>query len=94
MRSDLSDDHSVEPLQILRYQPGEEYRPHYDTLARMQNQRVLTFLIYLNEDYDGGETLFLRPGLRSVAVLATQSALGTCPTAALRILADVMLVSP
>ena len=53
-----------EPLQILRYRPGEEYRPHYDALARTQNQRVLTFLIYLNEDYDGGETLFLTSGLK------------------------------
>ncbi len=47
-----------EPLHILRYQPGQQYRPHVDTLPGVANQRVLTVLIYLNDDYDGGETAF------------------------------------
>ncbi len=47
-----------EPLQILRYQPGDEYRPHLDALPGEANQRILTFLIYLNDDYGGGATSF------------------------------------
>lgn len=53
-----------EPLQILRYRPGQEYKPHFDAIAGDANQRVLTMLVYLNEDYEGGETLFVRTGLR------------------------------
>lgn len=53
-----------ESLQVLRYRPGQEYRPHFDALAGEPNQRMLTMLVYLNEDYQGGETLFLRTGLR------------------------------
>ena len=52
-----------EPLQILRYRPGQEYRPHFDAIAGAENQRILTFLVYLNDDYEGGETCFLTPGL-------------------------------
>jgi hypothetical protein len=58
----------LEGISILNYQPGEEFRPHYDFLdpampgsaeqvARF-GQRVATVLVYLNDDYDGGETEF------------------------------------
>ena len=47
-----------EPTQILAYNPQDEYRPHSDVLPSEPNQRVLTFLIYLNDDYSGGETQF------------------------------------
>ncbi len=53
-----------EPAQILRYRPGEEYKPHIDALTGTDNPRATTFLIYLNTDYRGGETLFLSSGLR------------------------------
>lgn len=53
-----------EPLQILRYRPGQEYRAHFDALTDTDNQRILTFLVYLNDDYKGGETEFLTTGLR------------------------------
>lgn len=53
-----------EPLQVLRYRPGQEYRPHSDALPAQTNQRVLTMLVYLNADYSGGETLFTRTGLK------------------------------
>tara|TARA_R110002167_G_scaffold23537_1_gene83662 strand:- start:2532 stop:3641 length:1110 start_codon:yes stop_codon:yes gene_type:complete len=57
-----------EPCNILRYDIGQQYEPHYDflnpeapalaePLAR-QGQRQATFLTYLNEDYTGGETAF------------------------------------
>ena len=52
-----------EALQVLRYRPGQEYRPHMDAVAGEPNQRILTALVYLNEDYEGGETAFLRTGL-------------------------------
>jgi prolyl 4-hydroxylase len=51
-----------EPLHILRYRPGQEYRPHVDWLPP-PNRRVLTALIYLNDDYTGGETSFVKTGL-------------------------------
>ncbi|GAA4009658.1 2OG-Fe(II) oxygenase [Sphingomonas humi] len=52
-----------EPLQLLRYTPGQEYRPHFDALPNVTNQRVLTMLVYLNEDYEGGATSFPKSGL-------------------------------
>lgn len=50
-----------EPMHVLRYAPGQEYRPHFDALPGVDNQRVVTALIYLNEGYEGGETVF--PGV-------------------------------
>lgn len=47
-----------EPLHLLRYAPGQQYRPHLDALPGVSNQRVLTALVYLNADYEGGETRF------------------------------------
>ena len=52
-----------EPLQILRYRPGQQYKAHYDALAGLKNQRIMTLLVYLNDDYRGGETRFLKAGL-------------------------------
>lgn len=52
-----------EPLQLLRYRPGDEYRAHLDGIANEPNQRILTVLIYLSDDYAGGETSFVRTGL-------------------------------
>ena len=56
---------------ILHYATGEEFSPHYDFfheaasghLQELNNgQRVATFLIYLNDDYTGGETAFPQLG--------------------------------
>jgi prolyl 4-hydroxylase len=52
-----------EPLQVLRYLPGQQYRPHFDALDRSENQRILTILVYLNDDYEGGATHFIKSGL-------------------------------
>jgi prolyl 4-hydroxylase len=54
-----------EPLQILRYRPGQEYRSHYDAIPGFTNQRALTFLVWLNEGYEGGETIFLNNNLKA-----------------------------
>lgn len=53
-----------EPLQVLRYRPGQQYRPHLDAIPGFANQRIMTMLVWLNEDYEGGETLFMKTGLR------------------------------
>lgn len=47
-----------EPMQVLCYRPGEEYKLHSDALPPGPNQRVATFLVALNDDYEGGETHF------------------------------------
>ena len=52
-----------EPLQILRYGVGGEYKPHYDSIPGFSNQRALTVLVWLNEEYEGGETWFNTPQL-------------------------------
>lgn len=52
-----------EALALLRYVPGQEYRPHFD-FDDAENRRVMTMLVYLNDDYDGGETEFVRTGLK------------------------------
>ena len=49
-----------EPLQLLRYGPGGEFKPHHDAEKEGGNQRILTALVYLSDDYDGGETQFTR----------------------------------
>jgi hypothetical protein len=63
-----------EDSQVLHYAPGEEFKPHFDFLNTWEpghaaavasgGQRVLTFLVYLNEGYDGGETAFPQLGWR------------------------------
>lgn len=64
----------LESPQIMRYSVGEEFRPHHDfldpalaghgpQLARF-GQRIATFLIYLNDDFEGGETVFPKTGFR------------------------------
>ena len=52
-----------EPLHILRYTPGQEYKPHLDAIPGIANQRVLTVLVYLNDGYAGGETDFPELGI-------------------------------
>lgn len=52
-----------ETLQLLRYRPGQQYRAHLDAVPGLANQRSLTLLVYLNDDYAGGETRFTRLAL-------------------------------
>jgi prolyl 4-hydroxylase len=49
-----------EPLHILRYRPGQQYRPHHDAhaFAPLEKRRIATALLYLNDAYEGGETHF------------------------------------
>jgi hypothetical protein len=49
-----------ERLRWYRYDSGERFAPHYDgSFARSEDEKShLTFMIYLNDDFDGGETRF------------------------------------
>lgn len=63
-----------EILGVLRYKPGQEYTPHSDFLkadtlgknpeVERSGQRIKTFLIYLNGEFDGGETEFPKLAIR------------------------------
>jgi prolyl 4-hydroxylase len=52
-----------EPLQVLRYRPGQQYRSHLDAVPAHGNRRILTMIVYLNDGYEGGETRFVKTGL-------------------------------
>jgi prolyl 4-hydroxylase len=60
---------------VLDYSVGQEFQPHFDIVIDPEapdyeeklakgGQRVLTFLVYLNDDYEGGETEFPVLGAR------------------------------
>jgi hypothetical protein len=58
---------------VLHYTVGQQITPHFDFIdanapdyaaqIREQGQRMITFLLYMNDDYDGGETTFPELGI-------------------------------
>jgi len=62
-----------EPIQILHYLPGAEYKPHFDyfdpklqgndKVLAMGGQRIATLIMYLNDVESGGSTIFPDIGL-------------------------------
>jgi prolyl 4-hydroxylase len=64
---------NMEATAVLHYAVGEEISNHFDFVnpdlpnyeqeISRNGQRMLTFLIYLNDDYDGGETEFPELGI-------------------------------
>jgi prolyl 4-hydroxylase len=62
-----------EGLQVLRYAPGAEYKPHFDyfdpvqpgtaAVLRRGGQRVGTVVMYLNTPEEGGATVFPDAGV-------------------------------
>jgi len=48
---------NCENLQVLRYGEGGFYNFHHDSLGG-NNQRMYTFIVCLNDDFEGGETKF------------------------------------
>ena len=65
---------NLEGPTILHYKVGEQITNHFDfvnpkipnyqeEIAR-RGERIITFLIYLNDDYEGGETDFPKVGVR------------------------------
>jgi hypothetical protein len=64
---------AMEPPQIFHYAQGQEIKPHFDYLYNKggygqggdyHGDRIATFLLYLNDDFEGGELEFPRVGLR------------------------------
>lgn len=59
-----------ERLALLRYRPGQHYAPHFDWIDPTDpskaadlaawGQRIKTLIVYLNDDFEGGETSFPR----------------------------------
>jgi prolyl 4-hydroxylase len=59
---------------VLHYEPGQRFGPHADFYGvhtpalreeiRARGQRIATFLLYLNDDYEGGETEFIKADIR------------------------------
>ena len=49
-----------ERFRFYRYDPGQRFAPHHDGYYTRPNgeQSLLTFMIYLNEGFQGGETRF------------------------------------
>ena len=48
-----------EPLNILKYAPGQQYKPHHDgTGSDNVSKRHYTALVWLNDQFEGGETDF------------------------------------
>jgi hypothetical protein len=66
----------MEASTVLHYAVGQTIGHHYDFVdpahagyaeeVRTRGHRVATFLIYLNDGYEGGETIFPRIGVRHV----------------------------
>lgn len=64
----------MEATAVLHYSPGEEITNHYDFVdpqmvdyteeVARNGQRIITFLIYLNDDYAEGETVFPRLNIK------------------------------
>lgn len=62
-----------EPIQVLHYEPGGEYKPHYDyfdpshpgnkEVLAQGGQRIATLIMYLNDVTRGGSTVFPEIGL-------------------------------
>ena len=57
----IPNDHA-EGLQILHYAPNQEYKAHHDYFSSnsraAKNNRISTFILYLNDVEAGGETYF------------------------------------
>lgn len=58
-----------ENLQVQLYEKNQEYLPHYDFFDMkdpdfIKNNRIATIIIYLNEDFVGGETWFPKLDLK------------------------------
>jgi prolyl 4-hydroxylase len=62
-----------EPIQILHYEPGGEYKPHFDyfdpkhpgneQVLTQGGQRIATLVMYLNDVEAGGSTVFPEVGI-------------------------------
>lgn len=51
-----------EDYQMLRYESGQQYKAHYD--GGTQIGRSISAVVYLNNDYEGGEIEFVNFGIK------------------------------
>jgi len=51
-----------EGYSLLRYRGGQEYKAHYDGTSSIA--RIISALVYLNDDYEGGELEFPNFGIK------------------------------
>jgi|GEM_PF-296144 len=67
-----------EGLQVLKYEVGQEFKPHYDYFPDIGKpyeqkdkggQRMITALLYLHEPSSGGETTFPEAGITVKSVV-------------------------
>ena len=58
---------NAEGLQVLHYEPGQEFKAHFDYFSDQhpssQNNRISTLVLYLNDVEEGGETTFPNLGI-------------------------------
>lgn len=65
---------NAEDLQIVRYKPNGFYKPHHDSCCdsnkacedfiKQGGQRVVTLVVYLNDEFGAGETNFPNLGIK------------------------------
>jgi hypothetical protein len=65
---------ALEPVEVLHYAVGETYRQHVDFFhpalpqfadeMRLKGQGIRTCLVYLNDDFEAGETEFPKIGIK------------------------------
>jgi Rps23 Pro-64 3,4-dihydroxylase Tpa1-like proline 4-hydroxylase len=53
----------LEGLQLLKYSKGNKFTPHFD-VAYGEFKRLFTIIIYLNDDFVGGETNFINAKIK------------------------------
>ena len=85
------EDHDCELIHVVKYDPGDYYKPHQDTCCFEScrgtsnvDKRIKTVIVYLNDDFQGGETCFpniqkcIEPKRGRALVFDTYDMLGRC----------------
>ncbi len=58
----ITEDLTHEDYSLLRYRGGQEYKAHYD--GGTSTARSVSAIVYLNDDYEGGEVEFTNFGVK------------------------------
>ena len=79
---------AMEPPRIFHYALGQQIKAHYDRCcdevvllwrrAAIKAVRIVTFLLYLNDDYDGGDLAFPKTGFKCRGVKGRCDLLRPC----------------
>lgn len=61
---------NAEGLQVLHYEPGQEFKEHFDYFGQnhpsSNNNRISTLILYLNDVEEGGATTFPNLGIANI----------------------------